>query len=106
MRPGERHTPALCGAQCAISKFLQTLFDPYFAVERSFAEQEGASDSPRGAVRSTRQGHIEDDPVDALALAGPLRDAQAVHQHLPHVIVRCVDRRVVPLGGVGRVMEA
>ena len=40
------------------------------------------------------------------ALTAALRGAQPVHQHLPHVVVRCVDSRVVPLGGVGRVMEA
>jgi len=39
------------------------------------------------------------------ALTAALRDAQPIHQHLPHVVVHRVDGRVDPLGGVGRVME-
>jgi len=39
------------------------------------------------------------------ALSGALRDAQPVHQHLPHVVVRRVDVRVGPFGGVDRVVE-
>jgi len=39
------------------------------------------------------------------ALTGALRDAQPVHQQLPHVVVRRVNGRVDPLGGVGRVVE-
>lgn len=33
------------------------------------------------------------------------RNAQTVHQHLPHVVVCRVDAWVAPLGGVGRVVD-
>jgi len=39
------------------------------------------------------------------ALTGALRDAQPVHQHLPHIVVHIVDVRVGPFGGVDRVVE-
>src|SRR5262245_18246333 len=39
------------------------------------------------------------------ALTGALRDAQPIHQHLPHVVVHRVDVRVGPFVGMDRVVE-
>ena len=42
-----------------IGKFLQSAFDPFFAVEWSIAEQECAADAPGEAVVPARHGHVD-----------------------------------------------
>ena len=81
-------------------KFLQPMLDPFFAVERAFAEQESASHTARDAVIPASNGRVDEMARAIVMVYSPLGDRQrlpeftgGVNSALPVVASLAVERR-------------